>query len=198
MEARSTDQIITDIFYLYEAFGGDEYAGEKVSQLEHMSQAAQLAIHENQSDEVVLAAFFHDIGHLLPVHDEYESMDGFGVTDHEKLGANYLRSLGFSETLCRLIASHVNAKRYLTYKHPGYYQQLSEASKVTLEYQGGRMTEEESKAFESDPLFNLYIKMRTWDEAAKMEQVPLPDLAYFKKLAIKHLNRSGRFESVGF
>lgn len=136
MEARSTDQILTDVFHLYEAFGGEEYAGEKVSQLEHMLQAAQLAIEDNQDDEVVLAAFFHDIGHLLPVHDEYESMDGFGVTDHENVGASYLKSLGFSEKLCRLIASHVNAKRYLTYKYPGYYQQLSEASKATLEYQG--------------------------------------------------------------
>jgi len=189
MEAINTNQILRDIFDLYQVYGGQEYAGEKLSQLEHMSQAAQLAIEDKQDDEVVLAAFFHDIGHLLPVHDEYESMDGFGVTDHEKLGAYYLEGLGFSDRLCKLIASHVNAKRYLTYRYPDYYQKLSEASKVTLEYQGGRMTEEESKEFEADPLFDLYIKMRKWDEAAKIEHIPLPGLDYFKKLTMKHLSR---------
>lgn len=52
------------------------------------------------------------------------------------------------------------------------------------------MTEEESKAFEADPLFHLYIKMRRWDEAAKQEQVPVLHLDYFKKLTAKHLVRS--------
>ena len=183
------EHLLDDIFDLYAAHGASAYAGEKISQLEHMCQAAQLAMHEGYDDEVVLAAFLHDVGHLLPVHDENESMDGYGTVDHEKVGADYLRRLGFSDRLCKLIASHVNAKRYLTWKDPGYYSRLSEASKKTLEYQGGRMSPEEAARFEADPLFNLYIKMRQWDEAAKIEHQPLPDMEVFRKKAAKHLEK---------
>lgn len=185
--AALTDQI----FSLYEQFGAEEYAGEKVSQLEHMVQAAQLAMEEGYDDEVVLAAFLHDVGHLLPVHDVSETMDGYGVMDHEKVGADWLLKLGMGERMCKLIGSHVNAKRYLTWKNPDYYNQLSEASKKTLEYQGGRMEEKEAKSFEADPLFDLYIRMRTWDEAAKIEGKPLPDMQLLKdKLQQYILSRS--------
>lgn len=184
----TTPQELTNqIFSLYEQFGAEEYAGEKVSQLEHMVQAAQLAMEEGYDDEVVLAAFLHDVGHLLPVHDVSETMDGYGVMDHEKVGADWLLGLGMGERMCKLIASHVNAKRYLTWKYPSYYDQLSEASKKTLEYQGGRMEEAEAKAFESDPLFDLYIRMRTWDEAAKIEGKPLPELDELKQKLTQYI-----------
>ena len=187
MQAKEIETVVTDIFDLYDKHGAEEYAGEKVSQLEHMVQAAQLAMEGGFDDEVVLAAFLHDVGHLLPIYDVSESMDGYGMMDHEKVGAQYLRKQGFSERLCKLIASHVNAKRYLTWKYPEYYHQLSDASKKTLEYQGGRMEETEAKAFEADPLFDLYIKMRRWDEAAKIENQPVPDINMFKQKAIEHL-----------
>ena len=189
MPATGIDNIIQNVFNLYDKHGAEEYAGEKVSQQEHMVQAAQLAMQEGYDDEVVLAAFLHDVGHLLPIHDESESMDGYGTIDHEKVGAEYLRRNGFSEKLCKLIVSHVNAKRYLTYKFADYYNQLSDASKKTLEYQGGRMEEAEAKQFEADPLFDLYIRMRRWDEAAKMQQQPLPDLLLFKEIATRHLEK---------
>jgi len=57
-----------------------------------------------------------------------ESMDGFGVAEHEKLGAVYL-SQKVSQRICKLVASHVAAKRYLTFKFPEYEAGLSEASK---------------------------------------------------------------------
>jgi len=189
MPVTRIEHLLDDIFDLYAEHGTSLYAGEKISQLEHMCQAAQLAMREGYDDEVVLAAFLHDIGHLLPVHDEHESMDGYGTVDHEKVGADYLQRLGFSERLCKLIASHVNAKRYLTWKDPGYYSRLSEASKKTLEYQGGRMSPEEAARFEADPLFELYIKMRQWDEAAKVEHLPLEDISLFRKKAARHLER---------
>jgi len=190
MQQEQIESLVNGIFDLYAQHGAEEYAGEKVSQLEHMCQAAEFALQEGYDDEVVLAAFLHDVGHLLPIHHAGESMDGYGMMDHEKVGADYLRKLGFSERMCRLIASHVNAKRYLTWKYPDYYNQLSGASKKTLEYQGGRMQEAEAKQFEADPLFDLYIKMRRWDEAAKVEQQPMPDIGLFRIKAIEHLKKA--------
>ena len=43
MPATGIDNIIQNVFNLYDKHGAEEYAGEKVSQLEHMAQAAQLA-----------------------------------------------------------------------------------------------------------------------------------------------------------
>lgn len=181
MNVRST---VDEIFSLYERFGGKDYIGEPVSQLEHMSQAAQLAIQEGYDDEVVLAAFFHDIGHICVMKNESNDMGGYGVRSHEKIGADYLREKGFSDRLAFLVESHVHAKRYLTFKYPEYYHRLSEASKQTLVHQGGVMTEEEAIAFETNPLFDLSIRMRQWDELAKEMNTPVMDLSVLKEKAI--------------
>jgi len=194
MQAEQIEYTVNNIFELYSMHGAEEYAGEKVSQLEHMCQAAMFAIQEGYDDEIILAAFMHDLGHLLP--EQRGTMGDYGIIDHEKLGADYLRRLGFSDRLCRLIASHVNAKRYLTWKDRVYYDQLSEASKKTLEYQGGSMQDAEAKQFESDPLFDLYIKMRRWDEAAKLEHQPVPDLELFRIKAIQHLQKQRMTEPL--
>ncbi len=115
-------------------------------------------------------------------------MDNFGIADHEKIGAEYLWNKGFSQKIGNLVASHVPAKRYLTFKYPEYYQQLSEASKKTLVFQGGIMSLAEAGDFESDELFSLYILLRSWDERAKQEHEPLPDLNIYRKKMIQHLS----------
>ena len=180
------EQVIARVFGLYERFGASDYIGEPVSQLEHMSQAAQLAMAEGCDDEVVLAAFFHDIGHLCA--EGADNMGGYGVVSHERLGADYLREAGFSERLARLVEYHVQAKRYLTLREPGYYAQLSEASRRTLEYQGGVMSEAEADAFAADPLCALSLRIRRWDELAKEVAVPLVDLSVLKRKAEKLLS----------
>ncbi|KIC84283.1 phosphonate degradation HD-domain oxygenase [Pseudomonas sp. C5pp] len=174
-------QIIDSTFALYERHGSDDYIGEAITQLEHMSQAAQLAIAEGFDDEVVLAAFFHDIGHLCGGD---ASMGGYGVVSHERIGAEYLRRCGFGERMARLVQYHVEAKRYLTLRQPGYYQRLSEASRRTLEYQGGVMSEDEADVFERDPLFEVSLRMREWDERAKVVGVAVIDLDGLKRKAL--------------
>ena len=174
---------VNQIFDLYTRFGNDDYIGEPVSQIEHMSQAAQLAIDEGFDDEVVLAAFFHDIGHLCAAIPE-NSMGGYGVKSHGDIGAEYLLKKGFSKRVAQLVQNHVQAKRYLTYRQPSYYDSLSEASKKTLVYQGGKMTEEEAVRFEMDPLFEASIRMRKWDELAKEEHVSLISLEELRKRAL--------------
>jgi putative nucleotidyltransferase with HDIG domain len=214
MTAEQAEKIADEIMELYEGYGGAEYAGEKVSQLEHMVQAAQLAEEQGYDEEVILAAFLHDIGHISGSANggagsmvdpggsashgtasqtsashgsSSQQMDGFGVKDHEELGAEFLREKGFSKKIVRLVESHVEAKRYLTVKDPGYYAQLSEASKRTLEFQGGPMTREEAEAFEQYPLFPLIIQMRKWDEQAKIENKPMPDLQHYRQMILHHL-----------
>jgi phosphonate degradation associated HDIG domain protein len=185
--ANNHKAIVNEVFSLYDKFGDEDYIGEPVSQLEHMSQAAQLAQEEGYDDEVILAAFFHDIGHLCADADEAESMDGMGNVDHEKLGAEYLLERGFSERLAALVQGHVLAKRYLTFKYPEYYNKLSVASKATLEFQGGVMSSEEADEFEANPDAELIIRLRYWDDKAKEMNIPVDNVAYLKGIALKHL-----------
>ena len=183
---------VADLFALYEKYGQDDYIGEPVSQLEHMWQAAALAEAEGYEEEVVLAAFFHDLGHLCAQQAEGPSMDGFGAVDHEQLGADYLRARGFSERLATLVGSHVLAKRYLTFKHPEYLHQLSAASQATLAFQGGVMTATEAAAFEQQPDAEVLIRLRHWDDQAKQEAMPVGNLTPLKNMAVRHLQRNPR------
>ncbi len=101
------EQNIDEILSLYKNFGNEDYIGEPVSQIEHMCQCAQFAQLEGYDDEVILAAFFHDIGHLCENAIPFQSMDGYGTIDHEKIGADYLLEKGFSPVIAKLVTAHV-------------------------------------------------------------------------------------------
>ncbi|HEX8426660.1 phosphonate degradation HD-domain oxygenase [Hymenobacter sp.] len=182
-------QTVADIFALYRAHGAADYIGEPVSQFEHMWQAAALAEAEGYEEEVVLAAFFHDFGHLCAQQQPaaVASMDNFGAMNHEKLGADYLRHCGFSERLTMLVESHVQAKRYLTYQYPEYLHRLSPASQATLAFQGGVMTASEAAAFLRNPDAEIILRLRHWDDLAKQEGQPIGELEHLERMALRHL-----------
>ena len=83
MKPAEAAQIADEIIQLYNVHGHAEYAGEKVSQLEHMVQAARLAREQGYDDEVVLAAFLHDIGHIAEKLSDQNAMGIYGIKDHE-------------------------------------------------------------------------------------------------------------------
>lgn len=112
--------------------------------------------------ELRVAAFLHDVGHMIG-----EDTDEFGVTDHDTVGACWLHKAGFSERVVAVVVQHVNAKRYLCSRFPAYYEKLSQASKKTLEKQGGIMTDKQADEFEVLPYFADIIRVRQWDEKAK-------------------------------
>ncbi|KAJ2179081.1 hypothetical protein GGH18_005670, partial [Coemansia sp. RSA 530] len=172
------------VFQLLEAGSKQGYIGENISQLEHALQAAQLATQEGADNETVLAALLHDIGQFcsakelrrMLVEDIGSDDIDVGAVGHEKLGAEYLRKVGFSEKVCELVESHVVAKRYLTATEPQYYEALSKASKLSLKFQGGPFTPDEALAFEHDVLFKQKVQLRKWDDAAKIVDLVTPGL----------------------
>ena len=100
---------MNSIIDLYKKFGDTEYLGECVSKTTHMIQAAHSAEKNNEPDFLVLACLLHDIGHFL---DE-DNMNGLGVIEHGKVGADFLRKLGMNERVCCLVENHVKTKKYL-------------------------------------------------------------------------------------
>ncbi|NLR60157.1 HDIG domain-containing protein [Chitinophaga polysaccharea] len=177
--------VINNIFDLYERHGHQEY-GEQVTMMMHMMQAALIAESTGFDDEMIVAAFLHDIGHFF---EQEAQMGIYGSQAHDNLGSAYLIECGFPERMAKLVGSHVAAKRYLTWSDSAYYDTLSEASKQTLEYQGGPMTEEEALAFRNDPLFQQYIQIRIWDDMGKETDRPvLPeDISRMKQKTLSYL-----------
>lgn len=189
---------MNEIIRLYKMHGGAGYIGEEVTQYEHAFQCYLLAknyIDDNRNDldfttispyEIKLGAFLHDIGHLLEFEDiELKNMDGYGILNHEIEGSKLLKSLGFSDNICKLTENHINAKRYLITKNTDYYNKLSYASKKTFEFQGGKMNINELIKFECDNLFFWYLKLRDWDDKAKSTEKELLD--YIKNYDINEI-----------
>lgn len=136
MENSSSREKAFALLNALERYGQSDYIGESISQLEHCLQAAHHASKASKDrsstlitisdrftdarDELVIAALLHDIGQIVPLDTTKEARmelglgkDNVGRVGHEAIGASYLRSLGFSETVSRLVNSHVAAKRYV-------------------------------------------------------------------------------------
>jgi 2-amino-1-hydroxyethylphosphonate dioxygenase (glycine-forming) len=165
---------------LLKKYGDKGYIGEEVTQLEHAFQCAMLAEKHCEKIDIpikndfILGCLFHDIGHLLCYDNpELETMGDYGTMDHEKVGEDYMRSIGFSENVCELVGNHINTKRYLISINPEYYTKLSEASKKTYEYQGGKLTDTEIDNFRKNNLFQYHLKLREFDERAKSTESTL-------------------------
>ncbi|HEV3440237.1 MAG TPA: HD domain-containing protein [Gemmata sp.] len=172
-------EILDRIDRLFAERGALEYRGEAVTQLEHALQAATFAERDRLAPETIAAAMLHDIGHLL--HGYSEDCADKGIDDrHEELGVRFL-SRGFGLAITEPIRLHVAAKRYLTTTRPGYYDNLSPASIQSLELQGGPMTPSEVREFEAQPHFSLAIKVREYDDGAKVIGLITPPFAHFRK-----------------
>jgi len=182
-----TETIVNELFALYEKYGKRSSAGQPISQLEQMAQAAALAEEEGFEDEVILAAFFHNIGYVCANSEDGNNANESGNIDREKLGADYLRQHGFSERLATMVESDMMANRYLAYKYPEYYEQLSEADKAKLELRGGRMSILEAEKFELDPDAELFVRLRYWNDKAKNAIRSKLNLPHIKLLAMSHL-----------
>jgi 2-amino-1-hydroxyethylphosphonate dioxygenase (glycine-forming) len=181
-------EIKTAITGLFKLYGNNDYIGEDVSQLEHALQTAFIAEANGQGPEMILAALFHDIGHLVVYENEDlgivfedmrdESLMKLGVKQHEKIGANYLRGLGIEKDIPELVESHVISKRWLC-RDPEYHDKLSEASKQTLVLQGGPMTDEEEDQYLSHPKCTDFTSLRLYDDGAKVVGKKTRDLEYY-------------------
>jgi|1048.fasta_scaffold00433_9 predicted HD phosphohydrolase len=172
------------LFSYYEKRGEEAYFGEEVNQLQHAVQAAKLAAEQYPSDkEFIIAAFFHDIGHICQLSEATaQQMGKLGVANHEQIGAILLSETGLPSKIVNLVNGHVEAKRYLVSTDREYYATLSEASKGTLNFQGGKMTAEEIQAFQQEPLFELHIALRRIDDQAKIQNQEVGSISWIMEM----------------
>jgi [1-hydroxy-2-(trimethylamino)ethyl]phosphonate dioxygenase len=169
-----------EVIAMFSSKGQSSYFGEPVSQLEHALQAAHLARQEAAPDHLVVAALVHDIGHL--VENTAEDIADFGVdAKHEEIGESWL-SRRFGPDVYQPVYLHVTAKRYLCATDPQYLSLLSPASVQSLQLQGGPMSEDEIAAFENNQYFRDAIRLRRWDDEAKVPGLATADLLGYRDL----------------
>ncbi|HEV2299925.1 MAG TPA: HD domain-containing protein, partial [Stellaceae bacterium] len=156
------DRLLT----LLSAKGGAQYGEEAVTQLEHALQCAALAAAEGAPAASIAAALLHDIGHLLHRHGDSPALRGIDDR-HEALGGKAL-ARDFAAAVAEPVRLHVAAKRYLCAADPEYFARLSPASVRSLALQGGPMPAEEAARFLALPHAEAAIRVRQWDDAAKV------------------------------
>jgi phosphonate degradation associated HDIG domain protein len=176
-------KIVDEIIELFARRGGDVYFGESVSQLEHALQTAVQAEREGASDTLIGAALLHDIGHLL--HKLSEDVADYGIDGwHEQVGAMWLARY-FPTAVTEPIRLHVAAKRYLCAVDGEYRLGLSAASTQSLALQGGTMSREEIREFEASLYAGEAVRLRRWDDQAKVIGRNTPDLPQYQFLLEK-------------
>jgi phosphonate degradation associated HDIG domain protein len=185
--------IVDEIQRLFETSGGSLYGGELVTQLEHALQAAMMAEDEEAGPHLIAAALLHDVGHLL--HDLPDDAPEDGIDDvHEQLAYKWL-SAHFGPEVTEPVRLHVDAKRYLCAVEPEYWASLSPVSQHSLELQGGIFSEDEAREFEQSPYYDSGVRLRRWDDRAKVVGLDTPSLDHFLKY-VRRAQRGARVEAA--
>ena len=153
------------------------YGLSLVNQRQHALQAAWLAEREGCPKPLVVACLLHDIGHML--HDLGEDAAAAGMDDeHEARGDAFLAPW-FGPEVTGPVRLHVAAKRYLCATEADYFGRLSRDSVVSLALQGGPMSAEEVAAFEALPQAADAVRLRRFDERAKVKGLETPPVEHF-------------------
>jgi phosphonate degradation associated HDIG domain protein len=173
---------IDDIVGLFSTRGQTQYGREAVNQLDHALQCAQLAEQAGETHETVAAALLHDLGHLIAAEQAEKSDDKQDGDDlHQFIALPFLRAR-FPEAVLAPVRMHVAAKRYLCAVEHGYWERLSPASKRSLELQGGAFDRAEAEAFAASPYAAEAVRVRRYDDQAKVPGLAVPDIAHYAKV----------------
>lgn len=182
-----TTDIIDDIARRLDINGQHRYGLSDINQIQHGLQAAWLAEQAGDPPSLIAAALVHDIGHML--HELGESPAEEGIDDrHEDVGHAFLAER-FGPDVTEPVRLHVAAKRYLCGKEADYFAKLSRDSVLSLSLQGGPMTDDEIVAFEQLPHWREAVRLRRYDEGAKVKNLVTPPLSHFMPYVAQALRR---------
>jgi predicted HD phosphohydrolase len=153
---------------------GEQHADEeRVDLLAHSLQCAALLAERHPDDrDLQLAGLVHDVGTVLQPNEPER---------HASTGAAAVAPL-LGRRVAWLVSWHADAKRYLVTTDPAYRERLSPRSIVTLEAQGGLMSETAVAALAEAPDLDALLALRRADDDAKVPDRVVPDLDTWRPL----------------
>jgi len=170
------------------------YGTERVSELAHALQCAELARDAGADEELTLACLLHDVGRFAVDQTlVFDRVGGgraggrghHGARGHHEIGADLIAPY-VPERVVWLVRMHADAKRYLCSTEPGYHATLSPASQHTLTLQGGLMSPEEIARHAAHPWLGDALRLRRWDDLAKVVGKETAPLAAWAPLLRTH------------
>ena len=161
----------------HDAQGQQGEGYEQLLAIDEIAGLQQYPHREHGSDEAIAAALLHDIGHYSGEFSE-DALELGQNNYHEEAGSNLLQDI-FPEEVVDPVKLHVTAKRYLCTINSNYLSCLSEASIHSLHLQGGPLKAEEVNAFEKNKHLDLCLKLRHWDDAAKIPGTRTPSFNHY-------------------
>lgn len=185
----SKENIVAFLADVVERRGGESYLGEQVTMAAHMLQCAHYAAESGGSDELITAALLHDVGHYLSEFAPDAANEGID-NNHESAGAVVLEPY-FPGLVTDCVKYHVAAKRYLCATNPEYCNDLSDASILSLELQGGPMSAAEVAEFEQLRNLEQIVQVRLWDDLAKDPNKSVPGFAHYRPILERVVRSSG-------
>lgn len=181
---------VDEIVDLLENRGDSQYGGEAVTQLEHALQAATLAERSQASAVPSQQRYCTTLGTCCITCRTMLPMMA-SMTIMKTAPGNYLRK-HFPPAVTEPVRLHVAAKRYLCAVEPGYFEQLSQPSVVSLKLQGGPMSAEEVAEFKSSEFAEDALRLRKWDDEAKIPDFLTPGVRHFEKYLRESVLKASR------
>jgi phosphoenolpyruvate phosphomutase len=147
----------------------------------HALRSAAAAAMMGESDELVVAALLHDVGHAMDAYDDAD-------TQHPKLGAEWLSGL-FGPAVTEPMRLHVAAKRYILSRFRSDHH-VTGPSLASAHTQGGPMPDEDVQSFRRSGYFFDALNLSRYDDWDHGD-VPNMDIAAFAPF-IETATRRGR------
>lgn len=183
----------------YLKYGTGKYMiQEEITQINHALQSAYLANLAGAPEEMVIALLLHDVGQIADVN--YVGNTDYLHPHHAELGGAWLKYHGFPKKVYTYVRDHAIAKITLCMDVPIYYEQLSEASKISFHFQKEKYEEPEFahriQEFRDHPCFQEFQTARMCDDMAKIvgftHDLTLPSFEEYREMCFRVQKGEGR------
>ena len=128
------------------------------------------------------AAFLHDLGHLLNLQGETPTRAAID-DQHQYFAIPFLRPAVPARRCSSAIRLHVDAKRALCALEPGLLRERCRRTRsAASRCRAACSRRAQAEHFLRQPYAEDAMRVRRWDDAAKVPGMPTPGLAHFEAI----------------
>ena len=171
-----------------------QYGRERVNELAHALQCAELAEGAGADEEIVLACLLHDVGRYAVAQEgisdtlEPAATRAGRTRGHHEAGADLIAPY-VPERVAFLVRAHTDAKRYLCASRARLLRDALRGLEAHADAPGRRDDGGGGRAVERHPWWPDAVRLRRWDDAAKVVGKQTRPLSSWEPLVRKYFSR---------